>query len=994
MKQLKVYRSSAGSGKTFTLVKHYLTILLKSESPYAFKEVLAITFTNKAAQEMKDRILYELQLMIYDPGSSDMLPLISKDTSIQVESLKLKCKSIFSKIIHNYSDFNVMTIDRFTNTIINAFSKELDLLPSYDIVLDEKVFLSDAISQFIDESSADEKFLQLVYSIIDDAIKQGLKTNIEKQLNQLEKILILNQQKIKHYDQNFLQNIRTSLSKKMNDLHNEIIIQINLLSQFILKYHILENWSPYNRLSKLIKLKENIVEVDIEFILQYYSWIDDHKLFKKSLSKTDQASVNTFLNDAGPCIYEILDNLKVYVKYRELTKLFVPFLMVNSLYSKLKELKTEQNVILISDFNTLISDIINNEPAGFIFERIGSRFNHVLVDEFQDTSVLQWHNLVPLIHESISNGGENLIVGDAKQAIYRWREGDAQQFMDLPKLPSLENRIEYETLFEYGFEPGYLETNWRSTSTVIKFNNTIFNEVSTLFDIDNIKEVFYRSKQITYRKDIGSVDVNFNDIALKDYLESSIKSIIDVGYSFSDITILIRSSKDGLEIANALNRLDIPYVSEDSIYLFYSVQFKLLFYGLSYFESRNNDDLKLLLHHLCVLNGEIASNSESILNIDFDHYISLRDYHKLEFILSILNLSKKDAFIDCFNDQFFQLVVSKKYSIHRFLEFIWDESKKISVDNNNNNAIQILTIHKSKGLEFPVVILPIGNWSSKTNLYQPFIWVDGVTVGQNEFDYFIAKMNKKLLTALDMENLYKKEEQLNILDDLNLYYVAFTRAVDHLFINFSGKSKKGEVSDILKNSIKRNENFNENEKRFFDGRLEKYEKKIKSKLKKPFVLDDGVNSEFQINYSLANEKNLNFGSVFHQIMSKVGTNFTDGFNFALELKEQYKITHTDYEKCCAYLEVLRKSKNLSFVFEEYDILYTEKEIVSSKGEIMRIDRMFYDQNYWWIIDYKTAKKTPSDIDQIETYMSVLKEIGYQKIKGMLIYLPHLEVIHV
>ena len=142
MNQLKVYRSSAGSGKTFTLVKHYLTILLKSESPYTFKEVLAITFTNKAAQEMKDRILHELQLMINDVDSSDMLPLISKDISIHVESLKLKCKSIYSKIIHNYSDFNVMTIDRFTNTIINAFSKELDLLPSYEIILDEKEFLS------------------------------------------------------------------------------------------------------------------------------------------------------------------------------------------------------------------------------------------------------------------------------------------------------------------------------------------------------------------------------------------------------------------------------------------------------------------------------------------------------------------------------------------------------------------------------------------------------------------------------------------------------------------------------------------------------------------------------------------------------------------------------------------------------------------------------------------------------------------------------------
>ena len=146
----------------------------------------------------------------------------------------------------------------------------------------------------------------------------------------------------------------------------------------------MEKWSTYNRLSKLIKLKENLIEVDIEFIIQYASWVDDNKLFKKSLSKTEQVSVNTFLQVVTPCIYNLLDHLKVYVRYRESIKLFVPFLMVNSLYSKLKELKTEQNIILISDFNTLISDIINNEPAGFIFERIGSRFNHILVDEFQD----------------------------------------------------------------------------------------------------------------------------------------------------------------------------------------------------------------------------------------------------------------------------------------------------------------------------------------------------------------------------------------------------------------------------------------------------------------------------------------------------------------------------------------------------------------------------------------------------------------------------------
>ena len=183
-------------------------------------------------------------------------------------------------------------------------------------------------------------------------------------------------------------------------------------------------------------------------------------------------------------------------------------------------------------------------------------------------------------------------------------------------------------------------------------------------------------------------------------------------------------------------------------------------------------------------------------------------------------------------------------------------------------------------------------------------------------------MNKKLLTALDMKSLYEKEEQMKILDDLNLYYVAFTRAVDHLFIHFSGKSKKKGVSDLLINAIKFHEYFNENENRFFDGLLEKYEREIKTTKKQLYTLSDGGYSNFQVNYTLADEKTLNFGSVFHQIMSKVLTDFTDGFKFALELKEHSKITHKDYLTCCAYLEELRKSKKLSFIFNDYDFLYT------------------------------------------------------------------------
>ncbi len=994
MKQLKVYRSSAGSGKTFNLVKHYLSILLQAESPYVFKEVLAITFTNKAAQEMKDRILDELQIMIYDIDSSDMLKLIAKEISISEQSLMLKCKSIYSKIIHNYSDFNVMTIDRFTNSIINAFSKELNLLPSYEIILDEKEFLSEAVSLFVDESSEDEKFLKLVFNIIDDAISQGLNTDIEKQLNQLEKILVQHQQKIKHYDQFFLQNIRTHLFNKIKGVKADIISHLDKINQLVIQNQVLESWSPYGRLSKILKLKDQIVDIDIEFVIQFSDWIEENKLFKKSLSNSDQIVSNAFQNLAKPVFLKLINKLKTYIKTRELSKLFVPFLMVNSLYYKLRELKKEQNVIFISDFNTLISDIIQNEPAGFIFERIGSRFNHVLVDEFQDTSILQWHNLVPLIHESISNGGANLIVGDAKQAIYRWRDGDVQQFMDLPQLPSLENRLEYESLFKYGFDLGYLGTNWRSTSSIINFNNTLFGEVSQQFDSNYIKEVFFKSKQYVHRKDIGSVDVNLNEISLVDYLDENIKKITELGYQYSDITILVRTSKDGLEMANLLHRLNLPYISEDSIYLFNSVQFKLLYFCLRYFETRNNDDFNLFHHYLSNFKNEKKNNQKSFLSSQFDQYLNLKDINKLDFIFSILNLSKSDAFIDCFYDQFYHYIIAKKHSIYGFLELIWNESKKISVDNSNSNAIQILTIHKSKGLEFPVVILPKGIWSTQANMNQPFIWVDGIQIDETEFDYFIAKMNRKVLTSIDKKVIYDNEEQLNILDDLNLYYVAFTRAVDHLFVNFSGKVKNGDVSDLLIKCIKNHQSYNEKDLRLFEGNLEKYDRKIKKPFKKTISISECTLFRFKENYKLTTDKKPNFGSVFHQIISKVYSNFNDGFNFATELKELGKITQEEYEKSLSYLDKLSESNRFSFVFEDHPIIYNEKEIVNNKGEILRLDRIFFDQEFWWIIDYKTAKKVSSDIKQVESYVHDLNEMGYKKVKGLIIYLPSLEVIHV
>ena len=993
MKQLVVYRSSAGSGKTFAIVKQYLSILFDSKSYYAFKEILAITFTNKAAQEMKERILSELKNNACSEQPSEMLRLIAAENETSVEDLHLKSKIIYTKIIHNYSDFNVMTIDRFTNTVISAFSSELNLMPSYDIVLEEKEFLNDVVSTFIDESTSDEKFTELIFQIIDESIKKGIKTDIEKQLQQLEKILIQNQHKIKVYDYEQLILLRLKLVNHLDVLQSEIISNVKTIKQLLLTNSILEEWSPYGNISKILSVEEQLHDVDVDFISKLTNWMNEEKLFKKSLSSNDLNAINAIKDELNEMLTLLVSQLTGYVKYSELIKLFVPFMMVNTLYKKLKDVKSQNNVILISDFNALIGDIVKNEPAGFIFERIGSRFNYILVDEFQDTSLLQWNNLIPLIHESISNGGKNLIVGDAKQAIYRWREGHVKQFMDLPNLPNLDGGHEYEPLFQDVYELGYLKSNWRSSKSIVEFNNWLFHEVSKENNFNTIKDAYTESAQHIKRDFEGSVNINLSEISQQEYIKKQIDSVISIGYQYADITILVRTGKDGVEIAKILHELQIPFISDDSIYLFYSVQFKLMFFCFRYFENRDKNDLLLFNYYYNIYKNKSSQEFSLVPNTNqLEEYTLFQDFQKLDFILSFLGIADKDPHIYSFSDQFYQYVVKDHNTIFRFLDTIWEEAKKINVGSGEINAVQILTIHKSKGLEFPVVILPKATWAKKNNSQQPYVWIDDLTVFEQKFDFFIGQMNRKTLISLGKKSVFEKEEQLVALDNLNLYYVAFTRSADHLFVNMSGKITKGSVTASIVKYVKNHKNYNAQTGLFNLGELTipSHKRKDESTVVVDFQSTKSPVKNLENKFVFENQ--INFGTLFHQLMSMVHNDFFKAYNHLEYLKNNFKINNEDFDKCKSYLNLLENSKDLSFLFNHGSSHYNEREIITKSGEVKRIDRMIFHNDYWWIIDYKTSSKEASDINQIKSYMNEFEKMGYINVKGMLIYLPSLETI--
>ena len=444
----------------------------------------------------------------------------------------------------------------------------------------------------------------------------------------MRKILIQNQHKIKVYDYEQLILLRLKLVNHLDVLQSEIISNVKTIKQLLLTNSILEEWFPcYGNISKILSIEEQLHDVDVDFISKLTNWMNEEKLFKKSLSSNDLNAINAIKDELNEMLTLLVSQLTGYVKYSELIKLFVPFMMVNTLYKKLKDVKSQNNVILISDFNALIGDIVKNEPAGFIFERIGSRFNYILVDEFQDTSLLQWNNLIPLIHESISNGGKNLIVGDAKQAIYRWREGHVKQFMDLPNLPNLDGGHEYEPLFQDVYELGYLKSNWRSSKSIVEFNNWLFHEVSKENNFNTIKEAYTESAQHIKRDFEGSVNINLSEISQQEYIKKQIDSVISIGYQYADITILVRTGKDGVEIAKILHELQIPFISDDSIYLFYSVQFKLIFFCFRYFENRDKNDLLLFNYYYNIYKNKSSQEFSLVPNTNqLEEYTLFQDF--------------------------------------------------------------------------------------------------------------------------------------------------------------------------------------------------------------------------------------------------------------------------------------------------------------------------------------------------------------------------------
>lgn len=1006
MKGLTVYRSSAGSGKTYTLVKTYLSLLFRIKNDYGFKQILGITFTNKAADEMKSRVFSALE-KINEEGINNELALeIARENNFVLSEIVERSRNIYDKILHNYGDFNLMTIDKFTNQVIRSFSNELGLASTYEVILEEQEFLEQSISEFIDQTATDNYQLELIQKFIDESIRQGAQNDIEKQLKRLKIIIFQSDQKaVNQVGQKELIYLRNHVVREIGNSEKKIKTLSSSGLAILISNGIDVSWQPYGRLNKVFKAINELKGISYDAVEKWSSYNEKKQWFKKNLKTNELLIIESVESKLNDIISEVLSLYYYWLKLIEVHKFITSFSMVQSLVEKINQKKNNQNSIFISDFNFLVSDIIKQEPPGFIFEKIGSRYQYILVDEFQDTSKMQWDNLIPLVHESLSNGGKNLIVGDAKQSIYRWRNGNVKQFLDLPHLSDEYLKNNYELLIEQSTNIEVLEDNWRSSVNIVEFNNWLFSQLSSLTLNNDVFKAYNDVSQNIKRDYKGSVYLKIKskgDFDLNQFLDNKIKSSILIGYNFSDIVLLTRSKKDSLKIIRALEELNFPFKSEDSIFLISSCVYKLLYYGLSYFEFKRENDFKLLIHFLTIYFkdelGFLDQIKANILSFDFEYYNTINDFQKLYYAVSLFRLSSQDPYVDVFVNSGVKKIKEDFVNIGEMLNFFDEKASKIVVETGSVNAVQIMTIHKSKGLEFPIVIIPFASWANRNNSNPPFVWLNNINIGQLEIPHFMGELSKKSLYALGKSEVFEKEEYSLVLDNLNLLYVSFTRASDHLHVGLDDTKSIKSVTDLLVSCIKTHPLYDDqlNELSIDEGSTNREnilsnDEDITNNL--PLINPIYETVKIQDFYSFGDKVNL--GTIFHDAISKVSNDFSKAYYFLSQLSLKDQISELVFNQCHDLIQKIESSTKFDFIYNNYDHIYNEREIIDQNGELIRLDRLIIKNKKAVVIDYKTSsEKTPNHKDQVLNYVRALEHSNFVEVSGYLLYVSDLDLVKV
>jgi ATP-dependent exoDNAse (exonuclease V) beta subunit len=1067
-----VYKSSAGSGKTFTLVKEYLQIIL--ENPDAFRNVLAITFTNKAANEMKERIIRYLKALADPEGYPEpiveefLLPEIARLNNLSRQQISLRAALSLRLIMHHYSDFAVSTIDSFFHRVVKTFAYDLNIPLSFEVVVEEQDVLEEVVSLLLGRVGTDSELTQTLVRFTQSKAMDERSWDIEKDMVSFSDVLI------RESDMAYIEKI-ACLEPGQLEQAGKIIWQyitsfekkLGLTAEYLL--NLLDS-SGLNE-SALAGRSRGIVPWLQKLASRNMGKLKIPSAVIKAIEKADWSSSNASIEQKtiirqlsdkiDQHVLAILNKLETgrakYLSYKIIYNYIYPMAVLGEMERLLQSYRAENNILLISEFNRRIHRIVSEQPAPFIYERLGEKYHHYMIDEFQDTSILQWHNILPLMENSLAEGNFNLVVGDGKQAIYRFRSGDVRQFEMLPRImksdenPLLRSR---EGALMRNYKLKELRNNFRSAETLVDFNNRLFKCIQQWW-MDELMPVYTDVEQEISVRESGYLHLEFINVdegsSYNEQTQAKVLETIDdllkKDFRPQDIAVLCRKNRHASQIAGMLLSNGKQVISADSLVLSFSPEVNFLVAWVYYLNNPANEvAMGRILYYLlekghldaeCIEHlfleeelpdkwedpdGHVSSLQTGFLEIlnekypalNIDGWLHLDLFHlSCVLIRNFIDQAFPDPYLLFFQDQLIELVKKNQDSLCDAIEWWEDKGRLKSITTPEGlDAIRVMTIHKAKGLEFPVVIFPYADESIQPTKKNTWVNISDENLKGN-LPHAYIKISRGTLEGSEFEEVYDEEYSQSAVDLVNVFYVAMTRARDQLYVFTSSPPGSLDPADSIPKMFKRflmeSSLYEESKNIYSFG--EPLKKEVKEG-ERPgiagslFPLTDGF-SDWKSRLLLRRSvpecwdveepgKTYAQGNIVHYILSEI--KHTD--DIPVTLNKALVEGIFEYEDYVGYQEMIKKitTKNTTaWLFDPSWTVYNEAEIISSDGRIFRPDRLMFRKREAVVVDYKTGRKLRHHHRQIGEYASLLKEMGWEVKKALLVYLGRdidvVEVLH-
>jgi len=1043
----RVYRSSAGSGKTFTLVREYLKIALSD--PGSFRHLLAVTFTNKAANEMKQRVLHSLG-QIARPGAvaggSSGVPirnLLMEEMNWSEAQIAERAAAVFRGILHNYSDFSIGTIDAFSHRVIRAFAHDFGIPVSFRVELDNETLLSTGVDMLISKAGEDPPLTDLLVRFLESRMEEEKGWDIDRILTRFARLLLDEEGQIfvhRLHDipvQDFnrmAQLLNRRIRKFENDLRKPAMEAVRLISQ-----EGLTESSFYQSSKGIARYFLNLAEGHFEKLdpnSYVLTTVEEDKWLSGKASQHERTCLERIkpsLMDQYQQISELTASGKAaWALDRLILSNLYPVAVLNAIDRLLSEYKRRNNLVHISEFNRRISGVVMSESIPFIYERLGERYHHLLIDEFQDTSRLQWMNLVPLVENALAGGYFNLLVGDGKQAIYRWRNGDVEQFSNLPDLPGSDRSAllkQRQKVLRDHFSEAFLERNFRSGREIVEFNNHLFNWITG--QLDPALQPVYRSvSQLSQEsKPDGYVSLEFLDQregaeVFAELTVARVKEIVNElladGFNYRDIAILCRANREAGELARQLVLSGIPVVSAESLLLSFSQEVRFLTGFIRSLTEPTNSILQAALLAYLFRAGKLgkeppeeflpglagaASPEEWFLDILHRHnltvdpgrLLTLPVYDLCEELIRFFTLPQNDPYLQFFLDAVLEFSNSGQETLAGFPDW-WEarQDKYSLVVPEEMNAVRVMTIHKAKGLQFPVVIHPFA--TGRVRNTREYLWKE--LPADDELTLPVACLRTgKLMEQTIFSKSLEEEAARSLLDLVNMLYVVTTRAEERLYVLTcrppASMEKIRSVPAMLAGFLQSTGEWEEGRIIYSYGVPRPGTGSVKlttGTIAAEPVTTRNWRSAIRIrrrapeNWTVADPAAATAGgTLMHELLSEIKGHADIGLKIG-EFKQSGRIDSETAIKTEKILQEMVSHQVLRPYFDEGIWVRNEPEILTKNGDILRPDRVVRRDGVTALIEYKTGMKLEEHQRQISGYATVLNEMGFGPVEKFLVYL--------